>query len=156
MSKIFDMLLLHAKMLLGDGMDSQLQAEMERYLKQNQLFEIEDEIDAEFELLMFKQMSPSVFRSFFMRYGQREEVELIAGQAKAAAIQRALDGKTFPQDRYQPLVDALLKAGTKLSEDEDNKRWLKPQLDTVLMNLKYAAGLSDEVSEEVARALCTE
>lgn len=155
MSKTYDLLWRRAENLLG-SVDAQLQAGIEGYLKKNELFEIEDAADAEFSLLMFKQMPPAIFRAFFTHYAQREELELLAEQTKAAALRRALDGEIISQERYQPLAEALLKTSAELSGDEENQRWLKPRLDTALMNLKFAAGLSTEVSEEVARALCEE
>lgn len=155
MSKTYDLLLNYAEDLLGEA-DSKLKDGMLGYLKGNELFEIEDAVDAEFSLLMFKKMPPAVFRSFFTHYAQRKNVEHLAMQAEAFALRRAMDGETISQERYQPLVEDLLKVGAELSEDEKNQSWLKPRMDAVLMNLKFAAGLSNEVSEEVARALCEE
>lgn len=154
MSKIYDFFLKYADKLLGGDVDTRVKAGIECYLKEHQIYDIDDESDAEFEMLMFTQMSPAVFKAFFVHYAERNIMEQLSEQAKVYAIHRAINGETLSQDQYQPLLQQLLDVAARLSKDEKNKQWLKPKLDATLMNFKFAAGLSSEVSEEVARALC--
>lgn len=154
MSKIYDLFVDRAREVLGADLDEKVKNGIEAYLKEHRLFDIEDETDAEFELLMFKQMTPAAFNAFFSHFGLRSEVGSLFDKAKAYALQRALKGTQIGEEVYRPLLDSLLKAAQELSGEDENKIWLKPRLDATLMNLKYAAGLSSEVSEEVARDLC--
>lgn len=154
MSKTYELLVQYANTMPEEHMDEQLRLGIEGYLKEHQLFNIEDASDAEFEILMFKQMSPTVFKAFFAHYADRELLERISAQTKDFAIQRAVNGEAINTETYQPMAQQLLNIAVRLSQDEENSRWLTSRLNTAMTDLKFAAGLSAEVSEDVAQELC--
>lgn len=155
MSVLFDNFMKYADSVTMAEWDPQeVKAGIEVYLQDHSLIDIEDELSAEIELLMFKEMPPSTFNAFFAKYAKRQAVESIVTTAKQSAIRRALVGETIAESNYQALSNQLIEASIVLSQDAQNKRWLKEQLDEALLNLKYSAGLSSEISESVARALC--
>jgi len=73
---------------------------------------------------------------------------------RQAALQRALSGEIIAESDYHALSNRLIEASTVLSKDDQNERWLRGHLNDALINLKYAAGLSNELSESVVRKLC--
>ena len=153
MSKIYDMFLQYAKTVLGNDIDDKVRSGISDYLLDHGISDIDDEVDAEFEMIMFKQMSPTIFKAYFSNYSERALIEHLSEQAIEYATERAINGITISQPQLKPLLKKLLTVSASLSADKENNRWLKMKLDDALINFKYAAGLSTEVSEEVVKRL---
>lgn len=68
--------------------------------------------------------------------------------------ERALLGEVVSETDYHALCNQLIEASTVLSQDNQNRQWLKGRLNDTLIDLKYSAGLSNELSESIARKLC--
>ena len=133
MSVLLDSFIRYADSIaMPDWESADVKAGIESYLHDHSLLESDDEISAEVELLIFKEMSPPTFNAFFAKYAKRKSVE---------SIEMALSNR-------------LIEASTVLSKDDQNERWLRGHLNDALINLKYAAGLSNELSESVVRKLC--
>lgn len=88
------------------------------------------------------------------KYAKRKAVETIEATARQAALQRALLGEVVSETDYHALCNQLIEASTVLSQDNQNRQWLKGRLNDTLIDLKYSAGLSNELSESIARKLC--
>lgn len=134
----------------------EIRSGIEAYLRDHNLGDIDDELEADLELMMFKEMSATSFNAYFSGYKQRQAVEAIVFAAKQAALKKALSGETIDPNEYQRLSEQLLQASIALPQDVLNKEWQNEQLEEALVNLKFSAGLSNELSESVAVALCEE
>ena len=91
---------------------------------------------------------------YFAKYAKRKAVETIEATARQAALQRALLGEVVSESNYHALCNQLIEAATVLSQDNQNGQWLKGHLNDTLIDLKYSAGLSNELSESIVRKLC--
>ena len=155
MSVLLDSFIRYANSIaMPDWESADVKAGIESYLHDHSLLESDDEISAEVELLIFKEMSPPTFNAFFAKYAKRKSVESIEMAVRQAALQRALSGEIIAESDYHALSNRLIEASTVLSKDDQNERWLRGHLNDALINLKYAAGLSNELSESVVRKLC--
>lgn len=108
----------------------------------------------ELELGVFQELSPNAFVAFFSGYIDREIVRRMLQTMRECAIKRALTGEEVPAFRYDSLVQQFYYATIPLSQDEINKRWLDENAPQDLLNFRYAAKLSDKLSENVVRHLC--
>lgn len=157
MSVILDCFLNYAdSVATPEWKPDEIRSGIEAYLRDHNLVDIDDELGADLELMMFKEMSATSFNAFFSGYAQRQIVEAIVFTAKQAALKKALSGETIGQNEYQRLSEQLLQASIALSQDVLNKEWQSAQLEEALVNLKFSAGLSNELSESVAITLCEE
>ena len=155
MSVLLDSFIRYANSIaMPDWDPTDVKAGIESYLHDHSLLESDDGISAEVELLIFKEMPPSTFNAFFAKYAKRKAVETIEATARQAALQRALLGEVVSETDYHALCNQLIEASTVLSQDNQNRQWLKGRLNDTLIDLKYSAGLSNELSESIARKLC--
>lgn len=155
MSVLLDSFMRYADSIaMPDWEPADVKAGIESYLHDHSLLESDDEISAEVELLIFKEMPPSTFYAFFAKYAKRKAVETIEATARQAALQRALLGEVVSESNYHALCNQLIEAATVLSQDNQNGQWLKGHLNDTLIDLKYSAGLSNELSESIVRKLC--
>lgn len=157
MSVILDIFLKYAdSVATPEWKKEDIRSGIEEYLRDHNLGDIDDELEADLELRMFKEMSALSFNAYFSGYKQRQVVEAIVFTAKQAALKRALSGETIGPNEYQRLNEQLLQASIALPRDVLNKEWQNEPLEEALVNLKFSAGLSNELSESVAVALCEE
>lgn len=129
MSVLLDSFMRYADSIaMPDWEPADVKAGIESYLHDHSLLESDDEISAEVELLIFKEMPPSTFNAFFAKYAKRKAVETIEATARQAALQRALLGEVVSESNYHALCNQLIEAATVLSQDNQNGQWLKGHL----------------------------
>ena len=138
----------------ADGADYDAAETGIRYYLQKLSSAVGTNLVPELELGVFQELSPKAFVAFFSGYIDREIVRRMLQTMRECAIKRALTGEGIPAFRYDSLVQQFYYATIPLSQDEINKRWLDENAPQDLLNFRYAAKLSDKLSENVVRHLC--
>lgn len=125
-----------------------------RYYLQKLSCAVGADLIPELELGVFQELSPKAFVAYFSGYIDREIVRRMLQTMRECAIKRALTGEEIPAYRYDSLVQQFYFAAVPLTQDEISKRWLDANAPRDLLNFRYAAKLSDKLSENVVRYIC--
>lgn len=118
------------------------------YLTELDLNTAEDEDGrlSQVELARFRLMPPSTLSAFFEFFSVRSQIEVIEKESELLALNRIQTGKTIREDTYRQKINAFYSASTSLAADERYSVWLSRTEKNIMLNLKYALGVSNEIS----------
>lgn len=101
------------------------------------------------ELMRFKLMPPATFIAFFENYEQRLKIAQLVRECDLLAISRLRNDKTIDESVYNAKVNELYTLASGLSLDSRYRGWLDEVTQNAMISLKFAHGISNEISENV-------
>lgn len=123
---------------------------MKYYIKEHQLDEYENaEIASKRELVRFRGISPSDFVAFFSNYELRSKIEMFRRDCSNLALNRLSTGSVISEEQFKENFQAYYQLSADLASDPRYSSWLSRIGKDISIDLRFAANLSDVVSEEV-------
>lgn len=101
---------------------------------------------SQIEFARFSLMPPDTLAAFFEYYSARSKVEIIEKESELLAINRIRNGRIIHESVFQQKMDAFYAAATNLAADKRFSVWLDCKERNISLNLRYAMGVSKEVS----------
>ena len=122
------------------------------YIKEQQLDDYQrSDIVSKRELIRFRGITPSEFIAFFTKYEMRAKLESYRRECSELALARLYTGLTISEEQCRKKLNEYYTLATDLATDPKYSTWLSKLGTGVSADLKFAANISNEISEEVVQ-----
>lgn len=155
MKQVIDYFKEFACSLLGQNFDSEypdVVAGIQYYIDEYQLDDYQNpENVSKRGLIRFRGISANDFIEFFSDYELRSKLEMFRRDSSNLALNRLSTGSIISEDQCKEKLQAYYTFAADLATDSRYSTWLSEIGKEISINLKFAANLSDVVSEGVAQ-----
>lgn len=105
------------------------------------------------ELLRFKMMPADTFAAFFEHYEERSKILQFRSECALLAMRRLQSGVLLSRDAKITKLSSVFELAAGLVKDSRYASWIDEMLASIQKDLAFAAGQSNELSDDMAEWL---